>query len=102
MDTFSFLFHLAASNDPSFMQGDNTETLLTVETNRLQWEHVPDPCGDKVAFATGYIMGREGLPREEECPQGANFDFDIGYDRGERVREGASPRPEWDRVSVAS
>lgn len=101
MDTFSLLFQLAVRNDPSFLSGDSVSTLLTMETNRLQWDRVPGPCGDKVSFATGYVMGREGIPRDPPS-QGENHDYEFGYDRGSRVREGVSPRPDWDQEIVAS
>ncbi len=102
MDTFSILFQLAVSNDPSFMEGDTTATILTMEANRLHWDHVPGPCGDKVSFATGYIMGREGMPRDPATPEGENQDYEFGYDRGARVREGVSPRPDWDQEVVSN
>jgi len=101
MDTFTILFQLAVLNDPAFMGGDPTSTILTMEANRLQWDHVPEPRGDKVSFATGYIMGREGMPRDAATPEeGENPDYELGYDRGVRVRDGLSPRPDWDRESV--
>jgi len=99
MDTFSLLFHIAVINDPQFIGGDPTSTLITMEANRLHWDLVPEPCGDKVSFATGYIMGREGLPRDPSTPD-ENRDYEFGYVRGVHVREGLSPRPDWDHESV--
>lgn len=100
MDPYALLFHLAVLNDVSFLSGDATDTILTMEANRLEWDHVPGPCGDKVSFATGYIMGREGMPRDPQTTK--NQDYEFGYDRGDRVRQGVSPRPDWDREVVAN
>jgi hypothetical protein len=97
MDAFTILFHLAATKDQSFLGSDEESTLLVMETNRLRWSYVPDPCGDKAAFATGYVMGREGLGRDPQMPEGQNRDYDLGYDRGVGVRSG-SPLPKWDPV----
>lgn len=96
MDSFTFLFQLAAITDPSFLGDDDTATILTMEANRLRWPDIPGK--DKPAFATGYIMGREKMGRDPHLPEGENFDYDLGYERGVAVRKGA-PRPEWDRAA---
>ena len=97
MDTCSFLFHLAVKTNPSFFDaGDDDTALLTVEANRLRWDRVPAPRGDRVAFATGYIMGREKLERDSENRVGQNEDFDLGYECGAGVSEGKH-RPPWDQ-----
>lgn len=101
MDSFTMLFHLAAFMDPTFLGDDDMGTLLTMEANRLVWPQVPGPCGDKTAFATGYVMGRERMGRDPYLPAGENLDYDLGYERGEAVRQGA-PRPPWDRAVVSN
>lgn len=99
MNQFTLLFHLAAKTDPTFLCGDDTSTLITMEANRLHWTRVPSPCGDKISFATGYVMGREGVGRDPLLPEGENMDYDLGFECGSGVRDGA-PCPPWDRVPV--
>ena len=101
MDPYLILFQLAALRDPSFLGDDDTSTILTMEANRLRWPRVPSPCGDKAAFATGYIMGREKMGRDPHLPVGKSVDYDLGYERGVEVWRGA-PKPEWDRDVVAN
>ena len=102
MDPYLFLFHLAAKSDPSFLgSNDDQSTIITMEANRLKWDYVPDPCGDRVSFATGYVMGRENLGRDPRLPEGLNPDYDLGYGCGVGVKEGA-PVPKWDRAALVN
>jgi hypothetical protein len=95
MNPFAMLFHIAAKNDPSFLNGDGKDTLLTMAVNRLHWGSVPAPFGDRESFATGYLMARERMGRDPELPEGRNHAYDEGYELGEVVaRTGRSP--EWD------
>ncbi len=99
MNAYTLLFHLAAKTDPTFLGGDASDTLVTMEANKLRWNEVPDPFGDKVSFATGYVMGREGMSRDASLDLGENMDYDVGYEVGQRVlRDGIRPR--WDRYGV--
>jgi hypothetical protein len=99
MDVFKLLFHLAAVTDPEFLGTDDRTALITMEANRLRWAYVPDPHGDKLAFATGYVMGREGLGRDPSLREGSDLDYDLGFEHGVRVRDG-KPRPRWDHVDI--
>lgn len=100
MNTFSILFHLAATTDPEFMSGDPTNTYLTMEANRLNWDRVPCPDNEKASFATGYIMGREGMdPHPTDI---VDPNYKCGYNQGVLVFEGAMPRPGWDPAMVAN
>lgn len=101
MNHFTLLFHLAAKTDPTFLGSDDMATLITMEANRLRWPRVPGPCGDKVSFATGYVMGREGVGRDPLLPEGENMDYDLGFECGTGVRCGA-PRPPWDHAPNAA
>jgi hypothetical protein len=102
MDTFAFLFHLTALNDPTFLGSDDTNTILTMEANRLRWDSIPDLGVDKVTFATGYVMGREGMAPDPRISHMEKHDYEVGYSRGSKVREGVLPRPDWDRATVPS
>lgn len=95
MNSYYLLFHIAAKSDPEFLGGDWRDTLLTMEVNRLRWDEVPSPYGDRGSFATGYVMGREGMGRDPSLPTGENRSYDEGYERG--VRAGVrGERPGWD------
>ena len=95
MNAYTLMFYIAAKTDPTFLGGSAEETLITMEANKLRWEGVPDPFGDKVSFATGYVMGREGMSRDSRLCLGENMDYDVGYEVGLKVLSG-SHRPEWD------
>lgn len=95
MNPFAVLFHIAAKNDPSFLRGRKEDTLLTLEVNRLCWGDVPAPFGDRASFATGYVMGREGMDRDSAIPEGQNPAYDAGYEEGVGVSLTGN-RPEWD------
>jgi hypothetical protein len=97
MDTFSLLFHLASISDPDFLGGDDQTALITIEANRLHWAHLPD-FDDKIAFAAGYVMGREGMLRD---PRSTSHAYDVGFEYGSSVQSGRS-RPYWDRPQVSS
>lgn len=99
MNPYTLLFHLAAKTDPTFLGGDASDTLITMEANKLRWDEVPDPFGDRASFATGYIMGREGLERDALLVLGENRDYDVGYEVGQRVLQGEN-RPGWDCYGV--
>lgn len=94
MNPYTVLFHLAAKTDPNFLNGPWKDTLLTMEVNRLRWEKVPAPFGDRGSFAAGYVMGREKMGRDPEIPEGTNPAYDAGYEEGVRALRGN--RPEWD------
>lgn len=98
MDSFSILFQITAMTDPQFLTGDPTDTYLTMAANRLNWDKVPCAEDKKVAFATGYIMGREGMDPHPEDTKDPNYN--TGYNQGVRVSEGSMPRPGWDIVMV--
>jgi len=99
MNSFQLLFHLATLHDPNF-QTDDQSFLLALEANRLCWDSVPMPHGDRVAFATGYVMGRENMGRDQTLPLGHSVDYDIGYECGQRVLRGGQRRPDWDRINT--
>jgi hypothetical protein len=102
MDVYGILFHLAAVRDGSFLKEDDQTTLLTMEANRIELDDVPDLYGDKLAFAKGYVMGREGMGRDPKLPEGTDRDYDLGYDRGRRVRKGRRRTPHWDQRPTAN
>ncbi len=101
MNSYALLFYIAAKTDPTFLGGDDEDTLITMEANRLRWDDVPEPYGDKTSFATGYIMGREGMSRDKNLRVGQNLDYDVGYEVGHRVSLGDS-RPDWDRYGFVA
>lgn len=95
LNPYTVLFQLAAWNDPNFLGGKQEDTLLTMEVNRLRWGDVPAPFGDRGAFATGYVMGREGMGRDPALKQGDNHAYDVGYEMGVGVAV-TGTRPDWD------
>ena len=101
VNVYTLLFHLAAKTDPTFLGGDALDTLVTMEANKLRWNEVPDPFGDRVSFATGYVMGREGMDRDTRLGLGENMDYDMGYEAGQRVLQGET-RPRWDRYGFTA
>jgi hypothetical protein len=100
MNTYGILFQLA-SQDNGFLLEDDLTTLLTMETNRLELDFVPDLYGDKISFAKGYVMAREKLGRDPNLPEGVDRDYDLGYDRGLRAEMSRS-LPHWDQRSNPS
>jgi hypothetical protein len=95
VNPYAVLFHLAARNDPNFLGGKKQDTLLTMEVNRLRWGEVPAPFGDRGSFATGYVMGREGMGRDPSLREGDNCAYDAGYEMGVEVSV-TGTRPDWD------
>lgn len=96
MIPYGIQFQLAATIDPDFLGDDDDHTLLTMEANRLCWDDVPAPQGDRANFAIGYVTGRED--RDPEMPRNVSLDYDLGYDCGVRVRKGQQKLPLWDSV----
>lgn len=95
MNSYMILFHLAAKCDPEFLEGDSNDTLLTMEVNRLRWDEVPSPYGDRSSFATGYVMGREKMGRDPSLPKGQNPAYDEGFAAGIEVLS-TGEKPDWD------
>lgn len=102
MNVYGILFHLAAVRDRSFITEDDQTTLLTMEANRIELDFVPDLYGDKLAFAKGYVMGREGMDRDPCLPEGSDRDYDLGYEHGKRVQKGRKRTPHWDQRPEAN
>jgi hypothetical protein len=98
MIAFNFQFQIAALFDPHFLGDDDDHTLLTMEANRLAWDVIPMPGGDRANFAIGYVTGRED--RNRDMPRGVSLDYDLGYDCGVRVQNGQQKTPQWDREVV--
>lgn len=99
MNSYTLLFHLASLGTP-FLDQDDASVILTLETNRLRWRHLPYVHGDKVSFATGYVMGREEMDRDPRLTQGQNPGYDLGYECGVRVIRGEAPTPAWDCETI--
>lgn len=55
------------------------------------------PAEDGLAFATGYITGKLGSPKDPVTQFVPLPDYDAGWDLGSAVFHGTSPKPEWDR-----
>ena len=98
MILYTIQFQVAAKFDPDFLGDDDEHTLLTMEANRLAWDHVPAPRGDRIQFAIGYVTGRED--KDPGMPRGLSIDYDLGFDCGQRVRAGKQQLPQWDRAAT--
>lgn len=61
----------------------------------LDIDHIP--AEDQLAFATGYITGKIGNPKDPMSAYVPMPDYDAGWEVGAAVFNGTGPRPEWDR-----
>jgi hypothetical protein len=102
MNTYRFLFHWAAVGEDSFLGEDDATAFLTMETNRIELAEVPDLYGDKLAFAKGYVMGREGMRRDPGLPEGYARDYDLGFERGHLTRNNPKQKPHWDQRPITN
>lgn len=57
---------------------------------------VPGP--DTMAFATGYLTGRRGLPRDPLAEELGVDCYRDGWKLGDEVRQGKVEQPSWDKT----
>lgn len=67
------------------------EALSTIDLSE-----VPSP--DTMAFATGYLMGRRGLPIDQLAEELGVHGYRDGWEMGNDVRHGKVAQPSWDKT----
>jgi hypothetical protein len=54
------------------------------------------PAEDKLAYATGYVAAKMGLPPDKLCLDIGVTDYSEGYDMGTKVSNQVVDPPDWD------
>ena len=81
---------MSAQHRTGFFPGI-VEALSTIDLSG-----VPGP--DTMAFATGYLTGRRGLPRDPLAEELGVEGYQDGWAMGDAVRQGKVEQPSWDRT----
>lgn len=60
------------------------------------------PMDDPLAYATGYVTGTQGHPKDSVVGSPLVLDYDRGWELGRGVYEGRVERPSWDGLPTVT